>query len=120
MAEQSQNNVSDQPTLCAKGCGFWGNTATSNMCSKCWRDSQSGKINPLEKQSAAPQAVSTPKPVLMETETEEGSIQDNNDKPIIQDNNDKPMEVDEPDPKPIQEDTTRCWSCKKKSWIIGI
>lgn len=32
------NNVQDQAQKCANGCGFYGNPATRNMCSMCYRN----------------------------------------------------------------------------------
>jgi len=37
---QSARNTPSQPVLCKMGCGFFGNNATGECCSKCWKDFQ--------------------------------------------------------------------------------
>ncbi|CAM9820326.1 unnamed protein product [Sphacelaria rigidula] len=40
MSEKEQPPMMDQK-LCVNGCGFFGSSSTSHMCSKCWKDTMS-------------------------------------------------------------------------------
>ena len=35
--EECSPRVRDQPILCVKGCGFYGQKTQSNMCSSCFK-----------------------------------------------------------------------------------
>eukprot|EP01111_Echinosteliopsis_oligospora_P014509 TRINITY_DN547_c0_g1_i1.p1 TRINITY_DN547_c0_g1~~TRINITY_DN547_c0_g1_i1.p1 ORF type:complete len:150 (+),score=18.94 TRINITY_DN547_c0_g1_i1:126-575(+) len=90
------------PPPCSNGCGFFGNPLTSNMCSKCYRDTQAKQKSPAVPDLKAPDlpsVPSTPAPTEVSTTTTASSS-------------------DEPGKK-IQTDTTRCWNCNKKVGLLG-
>jgi hypothetical protein len=110
----------NSPIMCANGCGFFGNPLTSNFCSKCHRDLQSRQPKELipdvrthmepVKSSLPPEPTTTPTPTPSSTPaptpTPTSSIPDTPTDPAEE-------------PKKVQADTTRCWSCNKKVGLLG-
>jgi len=91
-----ENQRQQEPTKCVNGCGFFGNPQSENYCSKCYRERQQTH------QKAQPQVtVNQPEPPRQE---------------VIPSVESKPQETA---PVVKQEDTSKCWTCKKKVGLLG-
>eukprot|EP00178_Gracilaria_changii_P012272 TRINITY_DN34774_c0_g1_i1.p1 TRINITY_DN34774_c0_g1~~TRINITY_DN34774_c0_g1_i1.p1 ORF type:complete len:148 (+),score=10.50 TRINITY_DN34774_c0_g1_i1:116-559(+) len=93
-----------KPKLCVNGCGFFGSSVMNDLCSKCYKT-----LHP-EKKESQPEVIQTttvevaaPKPAPVTVQTSKPAA------PLVKE-----------EEKPVQKDTSRCFSCKKRVGLTGI
>lgn len=113
------------PVMCANGCGFFGNPVTSNFCSKCFRDIQSRQPELIQDVKTHQESVNITRP-LETTQTPTSTPTPSSPTPTPASSTPTPTipdttttEESGDEPKKVQTDTTRCWSCNKKVGLLG-
>lgn len=92
--QEEKDQKPSGPVLCTKCFQFYGTADSDFLCSKCYKEAK--KNQPQE-----------------EKEKKESSSPDAK--------KDKPDEEEsKKESKPVQTDTTKCWSCKRKVGLMGI
>ncbi|KAN0027067.1 hypothetical protein ACTFIU_009747 [Dictyostelium citrinum] len=121
--DSGDSNTTQQPntpTPCSKGCGFFGNPLTENMCSKCFRTKKETTSNNDINNNTTTTATNSTATTNNKKDIEINKPQSTNT--VVE--TVKLVEVEEPpteekDSKKVQTDTTKCFSCNKKVGLLG-
>uniref|UniRef100_A0A061RPA7 Zinc finger a20 and an1 domain-containing stress-associated protein 7 n=1 Tax=Tetraselmis sp. GSL018 TaxID=582737 RepID=A0A061RPA7_9CHLO len=126
--EQESVKPPTQPRLCANGCGFFANPACSDLCSKCYRDSQARAQADAAAKAMANEVATNMTPAQLKS-----SVQHPNDfaeaaKPVSQTFDAQRPEVQSSsvpvapvgeDETPQQKNHNRCFQCNKRVGYTG-
>jgi hypothetical protein len=110
----NNNSLQQGPILCIGSCGFFGNAATANYCSKCYQTvkadllkksaEQSGSSSSDSSSLSASAASSSASAAAAATATASSS---------------NPATAVKAAERPVQTKKNRCWTCSKKTGGMG-
>ncbi|KAF2613824.1 hypothetical protein F2Q70_00008973 [Brassica cretica] len=121
----SEEHRLQEPRLCANDCGFFGNTATQNLCSKCFRDLKHEQENSSTAKNALKQtlaacvassSVSSPPPPPPPPADLTSDLKEVNTENPGKRAASEPEEEEEQKPP---QDPKRCLTCRRRVGITG-